>query len=150
MAHLPAPIETPAFAPALATQVRWWAQDGVQQAQLTLTPPEMGPVSVKIVMNDQREARIDFVADMAATRSALEAALPVLAAALDESGLKLSGGGVHDGAAQRQALWQHAQQNGASPSRGAAAPAAGHSVTAGGGAGGTHAQGARGLVDLVA
>jgi flagellar hook-length control protein FliK len=95
-AHVNAPLDTPAFAPALATQVRWLVQDGVQQAQLTLNPPEMGPVAVQIVI-DGRDARIDFTADFAATRTAIEASLPVLAAALDESGLKLSGGGVHDG-----------------------------------------------------
>jgi flagellar hook-length control protein FliK len=99
-----APIDAPAFAPALATQVRWWANDGVQQAQLLLNPAELGPVAVKIVL-DGREARIDFSADLAATRSAIEGALPALAAALDESGLKLSGGGVHDGSAQRQPAW---------------------------------------------
>jgi flagellar hook-length control protein FliK len=106
-AHVAAAIETPAFAPSLATQVRWWAQDGVQQAQLTLNPPEMGPVAVRILVLDGREARIDFSADVAATRSAIEAALPVLAAALDDSGLKLSGGGVHDGTAQQRHMpWQ--------------------------------------------
>lgn len=103
-ATVQAPIGTPTFAPSLATQVRWWATDGVQQAQLMLNPAEMGPVAVRIVL-DGREARIDFSADLAATRGAIEAALPALAAALDDSGLKLSGGGVHDGSAQRQAAW---------------------------------------------
>ena len=88
-ATVPAPIDSPAFAPALATQLRWWAHDGVQQAQLLLNPAEMGPVAVKIVL-DGREARIDFSADLAATRGAIEAALPVLAAALDDGGMKLS------------------------------------------------------------
>jgi flagellar hook-length control protein FliK len=150
MAHLPAPIDTPAFAPALATQVRWWAHEGVQQAQLTLSPPEMGPVTVKIVLHEQREARIDFVADLAATRTALEAALPVLAAALDESGLKLAGGGVHDGAAQRQALWQQAQQPHAARGPAATTGAAAQSVTLGHADNGLRTHGARGLVDLVA
>lgn len=103
-ATVPAAVGTPAFAPSLATQVRWWANDGVQQAQLLLNPAEMGPVTVKIALAG-REARIDFSADLAATRSAIEAALPALAAALDDSGLKLCGGGVHDGAAQRQPAW---------------------------------------------
>jgi flagellar hook-length control protein FliK len=143
-AQIAAAIDTPAFAPALATQVRWWANDGVQHAQLTLNPPEMGPVAVKIVVFDGREARIDFSADLAATRSAIEAALPVLAAALDDSGLKLSGGGVHDGAAQRQLPWQ-AQ---GTPSRGAPAREGEHTFTD---APGTRPAGpARGLVDLVA
>jgi flagellar hook-length control protein FliK len=103
-AALPAPIDSPAFAPSLATQLRWWASDGVQQAQLLLNPAEMGPVAVKILL-DGREARIDFSADLAATRGAIEAALPVLAAALDDGGLKLTGGGVHDGSAQHQPEW---------------------------------------------
>lgn len=144
-ATLPSPIDSPAFAPTLATQVRWWASDGVQQAQLLLNPPEMGPVAVKILL-EGREARIDFSADLAATRGAIEAALPVLAAALDEGGLKLSGGGVHDGSAQRQPEWN---TRGAAPVMGAggnttngrdtSAPAtAARSTTA------------RGMVDLVA
>jgi flagellar hook-length control protein FliK len=103
-AMVPAPIGSPAFAPTLATQVRWWTNDGVQQAQLLLNPAEMGPVTVNILL-DGREARIDFSADLAATRGAIEAALPVLAAALDDSGLKLTGGGVHDGSAQHKPHW---------------------------------------------
>lgn len=103
-AHVAAALDTPAFAPALATQLRWLAQERVQQAQITLNPAGMGPVAVQIVI-DGANARIDFSADQAATRQAIEASLPVLAAALDESGLKLSGGGVHDGGAQRHPAW---------------------------------------------
>jgi flagellar hook-length control protein FliK len=147
-AHVAAPIDSPAFAPTLATQVRWWAQDGVQQAQLTLNPAEMGPVAVRIVVLDGREARIDFSADFAATRSAIEAALPVLAAALDDSGLKLAGGGVHDGSAQRQSNWAQAQAQAVTdrtPAHGN--PRAVEALSAAPGA--TRAAG-RGIVDLVA
>ena len=113
-AHVAAPIDTPAFAPALATQVRWLAQERVQQAQITLNPAGMGPVAVQIVL-DGANARVDFSAEQAATRHAIEASLPVLAAALDESGLKLSGGGVHDSAGRQQPGWnapaaQHASK----------------------------------------
>jgi flagellar hook-length control protein FliK len=155
-AHLGPALASPAFAPALATQVRWWAQEGVQQAQLTLNPVEMGPVAVRIVVVDGREARIDFGADVAATRGAIEAALPVLAAALDEGGLKLAGGGVHDGAAQRQALWQqqqqqhqqqHAGRNVTAVTNGTAAGAAVDAATA---AAVARPSPGRGLVDLVA
>jgi flagellar hook-length control protein FliK len=138
-ATLPSPIDSPAFAPSLATQVRWWASDGVQQAQLQLNPAEMGPVRVNIVL-DGREARIDFSADLAATRGAIEAALPVLAAALDDGGLKLTGGGVHDGSAGRQREWDerggvtHRTSASSNGRDGTAAPTAA----------------ARGMVDLVA
>ena len=144
-ATVQAPLGTPSFAPALATQVRWWAHDGVQQAQLLLNPAEMGPVAVKIVL-DGREARIDFSADLAATRGAIEAALPALAAALDEGGLKLSGGGVHDGSAQRQPAWSapgvthRTAANTATHGEEQAAAATATSRSGGG----------RGMVDLVA
>ena len=143
-AAVPAPIDTPAFAPALATQVRWWAHDGMQQAQLLLNPAEMGPVAVKIVL-DGREARIDFSADLAATRSAIEAALPVLAAALDDGGLKLCGGGVHDGSAQRQSDWH--ERSVTHRTAGTSGDRAGDALSAASAPG---AAAARGLVDLVA
>jgi flagellar hook-length control protein FliK len=144
-AMLPSPIDSPAFAPTLATQLRWWASDGVQQAQLLLNPPEMGPVAVKILL-EGREARIDFSADMAATRGAIEAALPVLAAALDEGGLKLSGGGVHDGSAQRQPEWN---TRGAAPVMGRGVNTTNGRDTAAPEAA-TRSAIARGMVDLVA
>ena len=100
-AHLAAPVDTPAFAPALATQVRWLVEGGVQLAQLTLNPAEMGPLAVRIAI-DGAQARIDFSADVAGTRHAIESALPTLAAALSADGLTLAGGGVYDGAPRRQ------------------------------------------------
>jgi hypothetical protein len=78
-ARLAAALDSAAFAPALASQVTWLVQEGVQQARLNLNPAEMGPVAVRIVL-DGTQARIDFSADIAATRSALEASLPTLAA----------------------------------------------------------------------
>jgi flagellar hook-length control protein FliK len=141
-ATLPPPIDSPAFAPALATQVRWWASDGVQQAQLLLNPAEMGPVRVNIVL-DGRDARIDFSADLAATRGAIEAALPVLAAALDDGGLKLTGGGVHDGSAQHRREGNDRGVTHRTPSGPNSSDTAAPSVAA-------HNAVARGMVDLVA
>lgn len=146
-AHVAAPVDSPAFAPALATQVRWLVRDGLQQAQLSLNPAEMGPVTVQIVL-DGREARIDFRADLALTRNAIESSLPVLAAALDESGLRLTGGGVHDGQTSRHPQGTMAQ-GGSGPGasgRGAVAlddETSARTTRAGAGP-------ARGLVDLVA
>jgi len=146
-AHVAAPVDSPAFAPALATQVRWLVRDGLQHAQLSLNPAEMGPVTVQIVL-DGREARIDFRADLALTRNAIESSLPVLAAALDESGLRLTGGGVHDGQTSRHpqgAMAQGGSGTGAS-GRGAVALDDETPVRSTRAAAGP----ARGLVDLVA
>jgi flagellar hook-length control protein FliK len=87
------PIDSPGFAPSLAAQVSVLARDGIDRAEIRLNPAEMGPVSVQIQM-DGTQARVEFMADVAATRAALEASVPQLASALREAGLTLSGGGV--------------------------------------------------------
>lgn len=102
-AALAAPFDSPFFVPSLAHQLRWWADEGVQSAMLSLNPAEMGPVAVEIVVHDGRHASIDFSATRTDTRQALERALPALAAALDERGLTLTNGGVHDGSARGHA-----------------------------------------------
>ncbi len=90
---LAVPLEAPEFAAAFGVEISLLAKDGVQQAELHLNPAEMGPVSVQIVLDGER-AHIDFGAQAAATRSAIEASLPELAAVLREAGLTLAGGGV--------------------------------------------------------
>ncbi len=83
----------PEFREALGVQVSLLARDGVQSAELHLNPAEMGPISVRIVM-DGAQARVDFGADSAATRELIETGLPELATALRDAGFTLAGGGV--------------------------------------------------------
>jgi len=87
------PVAAPVFAQSLGLQMSVLARDGVQHAELHLNPADMGPVSVQIVM-DGTQARVDFGADVAATRHAIEAGLPELASALRDAGFTLAGGGV--------------------------------------------------------
>jgi flagellar hook-length control protein FliK len=103
-----APFGTPAFAPALAASVSLLARDGVQEARLQLHPAELGPIAVQIAL-DGVQARVDFTAEVAATRHAIEAGLPELASALREAGLTLAGGGVFQQARDAQ---QGAPQDG--------------------------------------
>ena len=142
-ARLAAALDSAAFAPALATQIKWLVHEGVQHARLSLNPAEMGPLAVQIVL-EGTQARIDFSAALGATRAAIEASLPTLAAALHDSGLTLAGGGVFDGA----------PHHGAQGERGARAPAVpAATATAAPSATTTPMpplRGARGLVDLVA
>ena len=90
---VPTPVGSPDFAEHLGVQVSVLAKDGIQQAELHLNPADMGPVSVQITL-DGTQARIDFGADVAATRHAIEAGLPQLAGALADAGFTLAGGGV--------------------------------------------------------
>ena len=141
-AHLAAAIDSPGFAPALATQVSWLVQEGLQLARLTLNPADMGPVAVRIVL-EGTQARVDFSAALASTRAAIEASLPTLAAALHDNGMTLAGGGVSDGQARSGAQGEHSRQL-----PGHSGPAARSEAGAGGP--GLPPRAARGLVDLVA
>jgi flagellar hook-length control protein FliK len=100
-AQVHAVVGSPEFPQELGVQLSVLARDGVQRAELHLNPTEMGPVSVQIVM-DGTQARIDFGADVAATRHAIEAGLPELASALRDAGFTLAGGGVSQHAGGRQ------------------------------------------------
>jgi len=94
VAHMPTLADSPEFPQALGAQISVLARDGIQQAELHLNPAEMGPISVQIDLQGN-QAQVDFGADSAATRQIIENGLPELAAALQQAGFTLSGGGVH-------------------------------------------------------
>ncbi len=143
-AQIPVPLDSPLFAPALGTQISLFARDGVQSAQLQLNPAEMGPISVQIMLDGQT-ARVDFQADLAATRQVIEASLPALASALQDAGLTLAGGGVFQQSPGQQDAGQGAP---APPQRSGERSTAGDALAA---ASAPHRPMARrGLVDLVA
>lgn len=143
-ARVAAAVDSPAFAPALASQITWLVREGLQQARFSLNPQEMGPLAVTIVL-DGTQARVDFSADMAGTRAAIEASLPTLAAALHDNGLTLAGGGVFDRQSRAGGQADHGHR--APSQNGAAAPAP---LPAGEPDAATPLRAARGLVDLVA
>ena len=70
-------------------------KDVVTEARLHLNPAEMGPITVQIQI-EGRTARVEMAAEQAATRQVLEQSMPVLAGALRDSGLTLTGGGVFE------------------------------------------------------
>ena len=98
---LPTPLYSPEFPQAMSAQLTVLAQGGVEHAELHLNPADMGPVSVQIAI-EGAQARIDFGADVASKRQAIEASLPELASALRDAGLTLSGGGVSQHSRSRQ------------------------------------------------
>lgn len=116
---LPMTLDSPTFAPALGAQVTLLVRAGVEQARIELNPAEMGPVAVQIAL-DGGSARVDFHAEVAATRQAIEASLPSLASALHDAGLTLTGGGVFQ-QPQRQAPDAQAPANAAAGGRESAA-----------------------------
>jgi flagellar hook-length control protein FliK len=94
----PAPVQTLAldvpmrqsgWDTAFAERVVWMAKQGMQEAQISLNPRNMGPIEVHISMQKE-QASVTFVAHHAATRDALEAAMPRLRDMLQDNGLNLA------------------------------------------------------------
>ncbi len=92
-------IGDPGFGQDVSRQLVFLAKTGVQSAQLSLQPAELGPVSVSIQMNGL-QASLVISASHAATRAALQEALPHLSELFQSSGLQLADAQVGDGSAR--------------------------------------------------
>jgi flagellar hook-length control protein FliK len=142
-AEVKAPLGSNEFAPALGSQLSVMVRDGIDHAQLKLNPASMGPIEVHISL-DGTQAQVDFSAAHAATRQALQDAVPALAGALRENGLTLTGGGVFE---------QAREQRGDARQDGARTPAGGGRTALDGAPAplpAARAPRARGVVDLYA
>jgi flagellar hook-length control protein FliK len=69
--------------------VVWAVNQGMPAAELHLSPPDLGPMSVRISM-DQDQASIAFSSSHAMVREAIEAALPRLRDMLGNQGITLA------------------------------------------------------------
>lgn len=94
-------LQSEAWGKVLSSRVVWMAREGVQQAELRLNPANLGPVEVKLHMSHD-QANISFVAHNAATREALESALPKLRESFQENGMDLSHADVSEHGAEQQ------------------------------------------------
>jgi flagellar hook-length control protein FliK len=92
--NLQAPVGTPAWSDELGGQLTWMAANGRETATLRLSPENMGPMEIKLSVQDG-EAKVWFGAANADTRSALEQSLPRLRELFASQGLVLADAGVH-------------------------------------------------------
>ncbi len=114
------PVHTPRFGEGFSQQVVVLAQHGIQQAQMSLSPPDLGPVDVRItIAND--EASVQIAAPTGAARDAIQEALPRLKEMMEQSGVRLNDAGVFAqlpqrdqsaGTQHRADWWQQHQQHG--------------------------------------
>ncbi|NOQ81570.1 MAG: hypothetical protein GQ548_03460 [Methylophaga sp.] len=88
-------MQSEAWGRVLSSRVVWMAREGVQQAELRLNPANLGPVEVKLHMNNE-QVSVVFVAQHAATRDALEQALPRLRESFQENGMDLANADVSE------------------------------------------------------
>jgi flagellar hook-length control protein FliK len=102
-AMVPVPLGQPGWGQAFGNQVVWAMNQGAPSAQLHLSPPELGPMSVRISM-EQDQASLAFSSPHPVVREAIEAALPRLRDLLGSQGITLADVNVspHAFAEQRQ------------------------------------------------
>jgi flagellar hook-length control protein FliK len=102
-----APVGTTAFNDEVGGKITWMANQGVQSASLQVSPEHLGPVEVRISV-ENGSASVAFNANHADTRAALEQALPRLREMFATQGLTLSDASVSQqsprGHAQKQAV----------------------------------------------
>jgi flagellar hook-length control protein FliK len=82
------PVHDPRWPQAIAAEVRWCTDSGVQSATLRLVPDNLGPMEMHVDIKDN-QVNVNFGAANAETRHALEQSLPRLRELLAGSGLSL-------------------------------------------------------------
>ncbi len=118
--HIAARFGTKAWDQAIGQKIVWMVAGGEQSAQLTLNPPDLGPVQVVLSISDNF-VDASFVSSHLDVREAIEAAAPQLREMMDNAGISLSGFSVSAESAQTGNPF-NANQSGSGPnsqSRGA-------------------------------
>jgi flagellar hook-length control protein FliK len=92
-------LSSPAWNQAFSEQVLWAARAELQSASLTLNPPELGPVTIELQLDDT-QATASFGSTQPEVRKAIEDALPALKTLFAEAGLDLRQADVGSGDAQ--------------------------------------------------
>ena len=81
------------FADEVSDKITWMAHEGIQSASLQMTPEHMGPVEVRISVQEG-SATVAINAAHPETRAALEQALPTLREMFSTQGLNLTDASV--------------------------------------------------------
>lgn len=92
---VPVTVGTPQWSQAVGDKVLWLAAQNVSSAEIRLDPPELGPLQVKVSVN-QDQASISFTSPHPAVREALDQQLNRLRDMFSEQGLNLVNVDVSD------------------------------------------------------
>ena len=82
------PLQSPGWSQQMTDQVSLMLKGGFQQADIKLNPAHLGPMEIKLSMNDDK-ASIHFVSQHAPVRDAIDSALPRLREMLEQQGVSL-------------------------------------------------------------
>lgn len=92
---VPVTVGSPQWSQAVGDKVLWLAAQNVSAAEIRLDPPELGPMQVKVSVN-QDQASVTFISPHPAVREALDQQLNRLREMFSEQGLNLVNVDVSD------------------------------------------------------
>ncbi|MEW5786419.1 MAG: flagellar hook-length control protein FliK [Pseudomonadota bacterium] len=95
-AAVEAPVKTPAFAAEFAEKVVWLSNRQTQVAELSLNPPQLGNLEVRLTVSPSGEAGAQFFSPSPVVRDAIESALPRLKELMAQAGIQLGESQVRD------------------------------------------------------
>ncbi len=111
-----APVRSPAFASEFSEKIVWMTGRQTQLADISLNPPQLGAIEVRLSLHGG-EAGAQFFSANAAVRDAIESAMPKLREMLAQAGINLGDSHVRDEAFARRESGD-AQQYGGNARRG--------------------------------
>lgn len=86
---LDTPMASPQWKSEFSQRILMMTKEGVQTADIKLNPAHLGPIEVRITLNDD-QASISFSANHSLTREAIENSMPRLRELLQSNGLMLA------------------------------------------------------------
>lgn len=96
--HVPQPpttLSSSALSQSMGNSVQWMLKENIQEANIRVKPSELGPINIKLSMNND-QLSMSLHAAHAATRDALEASLPRVRETFAASNLNLANVDVAD------------------------------------------------------
>ena len=110
-ARVDTPVRDPAFGQEFSQKIVWMAGQDKQTAQLSLNPPQLGPVEISLKITGDQATAV-FASPHAEVREAIEAALPRLREMMSSAGLELGQANVSSQSFQQQQQQQAQQSQG--------------------------------------
>lgn len=92
-AHIPTPIHETRWAQDFGEKIVWLAKNEQQTAQISINPPQLGPMQISLSMNGD-QANAIFASPHAEVRQAIEDAMPRLREMLSTAGISLGDANV--------------------------------------------------------
>lgn len=107
---LDTPVRDSSWATDFNQKIVWLASNDKQAAQITLNPPQMGPIEISLNLNKDGASAM-FVSQNAEVREAIETALPRLREMLASAGIELGQANVSAESFRQQAGGEDARQS---------------------------------------